>query len=88
MSGALDVWGNASLANLDGLIKLTSAGDVYIGENDIITNLDGLSRLTTVDSLYVGKNAMLCQTIVDAYFATVTVAPMTSEDNDGPCDAP
>ncbi len=53
--GLLDISGNKTLENLDGLESLTSvAGDLLMNDNNVLTNIDGLSSLSmvTIDPIY------------------------------------
>jgi len=65
---------NRALLRLDGLSGLTAVNDLVIEYNDALIDISGLGGLTTVrDSLTIASNYALCQSLVDAYVATVTV---------------
>ncbi len=56
----LAISGNASLENIDGLIKLNSSGGfIYIAANDALQNIDGLSNLISAKDLTIILNPLL-----------------------------
>mgnify|MGYP000303599513 CR=1 FL=1 len=74
------------MSNLDGLSSLTTVGgDLWISGNYALTNINGLSSVTNVPGdLIIWYNDVLCQTLVDAYVATVTVGGNTTDSPNDP----
>ena len=56
IDGALVITGNTALLNLDGLLKVASAGSVEVDGNTIMTNIQGLTGLRQVGDLTVSSN--------------------------------
>jgi len=62
VGGYLRIYDNDMLANIDGLLNITSSigGDLRIYDNALLTNIDGLANTTSIEGdLQVYNNALL-----------------------------
>jgi hypothetical protein len=88
VGGTLYIQNNTVLTRLDGLLGVTSVGgDLDIRYNDALTSLEGLENLTSVGGdLGIEDNSALCQSIVNALVAGVSVSGSVSiYGNDDSC---
>ena len=62
----VQIYGNNSLENVDGLSNLTTLNEgLALQSNNGLTSIQGLSNLTFTGGLQIQDNASLCESLVE-----------------------
>ncbi len=81
VTGAVQIFGNAQLTDVDGLWSLRAAGDLVFAQNTALTDFDGAPNLERIDNLVMNANTALTQ--VSGFHSLLQIeSNATIRDND------